>query len=247
MALELVDFLQGSFSLIFVIISIIIGLSILSKYQEFKSRIYIFVGLSWIGLANPWIPDSINFIMLLFSNESLRPSLYFIIGNVFLPFFFLCWLMAFSELLYKEKQLLIVGSFFILSVLFEIIFFILLFTNIDAIGILRGPFLVEFGLLITIYLIVFVIVLLVTGVLFARRSLRSENEEVKLKGKLLLAAFLSFSIGAILDSMIGGILENGDPLLPILVVVVRIILISSAIEFYGGFILPKWLKNLFLR
>lgn len=247
MALELVDFLQGSFSLIFVIISIIIGLSILLKYQEFKSRIYIFVGLSWIGLANPWIPDSINFIMLLFLNQSLPASLYFIIGNVFLPFFLLCWLMAFSELLYKEKQLIIVGSFFILSLLFEIVFFIMLLTNIEAIGILRRPFLVEFGPLITIYLIVFVIVLLVTGTLFARRSLRSDNEEVKLKGKLLLAAFLSFSTGAILDSIIGGILEYTDPLLPILVVIVRIILISSAIEFYGGFILPKWLKNLFLK
>jgi hypothetical protein len=90
-------------------------------------------------------------------------------------------------------------------------------------------------------------VLLVTGTLFARRSLRSDNEEVKLKGKLLLAAFLSFSIGAILDSMIGGILGDNDPLLPIMVVIVRIILISSAIEFYGGFILPKWLKDLFLK
>jgi hypothetical protein len=140
-----------------------------------------------------------------------------------------------------------VGLFAVLSIIFEIIFFILLFTDIDAIGILRRPFLVEFGPLITIYLIIFIVVLLVTGILFARKSLNSENEEVKLKGKLLLAAFLSFSIGAIFDSMLGGLLDYTDPLLPILVVIIRIVLISSAVEFYGGFILPKWMKKFFLE
>ena len=56
MALELVDLLQGSFSLIFVLISLSIGFSILFKYFKYKSRLYILVGISWIGVANPWFP-----------------------------------------------------------------------------------------------------------------------------------------------------------------------------------------------
>jgi len=85
LALKIVDYLQGSFSLIFVLISLIIGFIILSKYPKYKSRLYILVGISWIGVANPWFPDSISFVMNIFLQQSLFIEWYFIIGNCFLP------------------------------------------------------------------------------------------------------------------------------------------------------------------
>ncbi|MFX1354446.1 MAG: hypothetical protein ACFFGP_10825, partial [Promethearchaeota archaeon] len=73
-------------------------------------------------------------------------------------------------------------------------------------------------------------------------------KEIRVKGKLLRAAFIMFTIAAVLDSMLGTIFADpNDPLLAIMVVVVRILLIISAIEFYGGFLLPKWMHSIFIR
>ena len=71
MVLEVVDFLQGLFSLLFVIISLVLGFTILTKFFKYKSKLYILVGLSWIGVANPWFPDSISFLMNIIIEQSL--------------------------------------------------------------------------------------------------------------------------------------------------------------------------------
>ncbi|MEJ2250139.1 MAG: hypothetical protein P8Y70_16835 [Candidatus Lokiarchaeota archaeon] len=249
MALELIDIIQGTFSLIFVVISLIVGITILLKYSQYKKVIYILVGLSWIGLANPWMPDSISFLMIMFGLAPLPDVLYFIIGNAFLPLFLVFWISALTELLYKNKQKLLILLFVALGIAFEIVFFSLLLIHPSYIGVINPehPFTVDFGIFITLYLIAFIIILLVTGILFARNSLKSSNQEVKLKGRLLLAAFLLFTIGAILDSSIGMIFKLSNPVLPILVVITRVILMLSAISFYGGFILPKWMHRIFTR
>lgn len=250
MVLELVDILQGSFSLIFVVISLIIGFTILSKYFEHKNRLLILVGISWIGVSIPWVPDSISFLMNLFIQRSLNIGWYFIIGNCFLPLALLAWLTAFTDMVYRKAQKKVIIITVILSLIFEIIFFILFFIDLDLIGVINPsrPFTVDFGLFITIYLLLVILVMLVTGVIFAQKSVKSENREIRLKAKLLRAAFLTFTIAAVLDSMLGAIFEDPtDPFLSILVVVVRILLIFSAFEFYGGFLLPRWMKEIFIK
>ncbi len=250
MALEIVDYLQGSFSLIFVIISLIIGFTILVKYFEYKNRLLILVGISWLGISFPWIPDSVSFLMNLIVQYSLPVEWYFIIGNVFLPIALLTWLIAFTDMIRKKAQKKVIIITVILSLFFEISFFILLFLDINFIGIINPirPFTVDFGIFITVYLLIIIVVMLVTGVIFAQKSVKSDDREIRLKGKLLRAAFITFSVAAVLDSMLGTIFEDpSDPLLAIFVVVVRILLIFSAIEFYGGFLLPRWMKEIFLK
>lgn len=250
MALEPVDVLQGSFSLIFVIISLILGLIILSKYPKYKSRLYFLVGLSWVGVSLPWWPDSISFLMNLFIGESLPVRWYFIIGNVFIPIALLCWMVAYTDMINKNLQLMAVLLTYIFSIVFEVTFFILFFVDIDLIGIINPtrPFTVDFGIFITIYLVLIILIMLITGVIFAQKSVKSDDREVRLKGKLLRAAFITFTVAAVLDSSLGAIFEDStDPLLSILVVIVRLLLITSAIEFYGGFLLPRWMKEIFLK
>ena len=250
MALEFVDLLQGSFSLIFVLISVYLGFSILSKYFTYKSRLYILVGLSWIGVANPWFPDSISFLMNLIFQESLAIEWYFIIGNAFIPIALLTWLIAYTDMNAKSKQKLVIILTVVFSIIFETVFFILLFTDITQIGIINPlrPFTVEFGLFITFYLLIVILIMLLTGWKFTQNSIKSEDRDVKLKGKLLRAAFITFSLAAILDSLLGMIFSDPtDPLLAVMVVITRVLLIISAIEFYGGFILPKWIKAIFSK
>ena len=256
---ELVDYLQGSFSLVFVIISLIIGITILIKYFEFKNRLYILVGISVCGFSFPWIPDSLSFLINLFTQQSLNIGWYFIIGNCFIPIALIAWSMAFTDMIYRQSQKKIVFTVIILSILFEIVFFILYFielqqpnpfTTENLIGTINPlrPFTVDFGIFIIVYLIIIILYMLVTGVIFAQKSINLEDREVRLKGKLLRAAFITFAVAAVLDASLGMIFENpADPLLAIFVVVVRILLIFSSLEFYGGFLLPRWMKEVLMK
>lgn len=248
--MELVDVLQGSFSLIFVIISLIIGLTIFSKYFEHKTRLFILVGLSWIGISIPWVPDSTSFLMKLFVQEFLPKGWYFVIGNAFLPIALLAWLIAYTDMIKKKAQKKVIVITVIYSILFEIVFFSFLFIDIDLIGEINPsrPFTVDFGIFITTYLLIIILVMVVTGVIFAQKSVKSDDREVRVKGKLLRAAFITFAVAAILDSLLGTIFEDPtDPLLAVMVVVVRILLIFSALEFYGGFLLPRWMSSIFIK
>ena len=248
--LELVDILQGSFSLIFVIISLIIGITILSKYFTHKSRLYILVGISWIGISFPWIPDSISFIMNIIFQRSLPVGLYFIIGNVFIPIALLAWIIAYTDMINKEKQKMAVILTGIFSIIFEITFFTLFFIDLDLIGVINPnrPFTVDFDIFITIYLVIIILFMLITGTIFAQKSVKSEERDIRLKGKLLRAAFITFTVAAILDASLGMIFEDPtDPLLSMMVVIIRIMLINSALEFYGGFLLPRWMKEVFTK
>jgi len=255
MALEFVDYLQGSLSLIFVIISLIIGLIILSKYPKSKNKNLILVGLTWWFLATPWFPDSVSFLMNVFIQESLSIEIYFIIGNVFLPFALTCWITAITDMIYKKRKTISVTLILILSAIFEIIFFYLLFTDIDLLGVVNPlrPFSADLGIFLTVSFLLTTLIMLVTGLMFAQKSIRSENKEIRLKGKLLRAAFISFTIAVVLEKvarslLIGVVFTDPNlPILSIMLVVVRVLLMLSALEFYGGFILPRWIQAIFER
>jgi hypothetical protein len=239
MALESVEFLQGLFSLIFVIISTIVGIKILLKYYIYRQNELVFVGFCWIGMAIPWLPDGITLIMIIFFNHPLNEIIYFIIVIAFIPAFLLFWLIAITNFLYKLKQKLILIIYITISVIFEIIFFYLLLKDTSLIGTFLGSFQVEYTLFIQIYLLTAICIFSISGILFSRESLKSDNPEIKLKGKLLLAAIILFTIGAAIDA--------AAPLIAITVVLTRSILIMSAITFYCGFILPSWMRKFFLE
>ena len=239
MELTIIELLQGIFSLIFIIISIIIGLHILLKYFEHKRRELIFVGLTWIGMTLPWLGDAINLILIVLYNSILDISINFILIIAFLPLTTLCWLIAFTDLVYKKGQKVILGLYLVIGILVEILFFLLLLENPSNLGRYIGPFQIEYSLLTQIYIIFTLISFVLSGIILARQSLRAENPDIKLKGKLLLFAFILLTIGAALDSI--------APLVPLTVVFARIILILSAIAFYGGFMLPNWMKKIFLK
>jgi len=90
-----------------------------------------------------------------------------------------------------------------------------------------------------IFLFSFILIFIITGIHFSLASLKSKNLEVKLKGKFLLLAFISFTIGASIEVLVH--------LNSFTVIITRSILISNAIEFYLGFIMPEWMKKSLLK
>lgn len=95
--------------------------------------------------------------------------------------------------------------------------------------------------------------MLITGLQFAAKSIRSDDKDVRLKGKLLRGAFIAFTIAVLLEKsarslLLGVVFHNpNDPILTIMLAVVRVLLVLSAFAFYGGFLLPRWIKDIFQK
>ncbi|MFX0047992.1 MAG: hypothetical protein ACFE8G_07465 [Candidatus Hermodarchaeota archaeon] len=253
--MDIVDILQGSLSLIYVLISFIIGLTIIAKYGKFRNRLYILVGLCWLSLSTLWLPEAISFLMSLIIQQTLMVGWHLLIGNAFFPVAIICWIFAYTDMISHEKQKLALSLTIIYAIVFEVLFFYHYFLGVDLIGVINPlrPFSADLGIFLTILLLIGFVTLFFTGLKFARKSVKSENKEVSLKGKLLQFAFISFTIAALLEKTARSILIGTvfpDPtilLLSVMLVVVRLLLILSAIAFYGGFLLPRWMREIFMH
>ena len=235
----------GFSSIIGITIATILGVKIILKYFQFKRRIFVFVGLTAILICEPWWPSAFGFLAIMLTGQNLNVETYLILGVVFLPILALCWLTAFTDLLYHDKQKLILEIFAIYGVIFEIVFFALLFINTSLIGDLRGYYNPNYGLFVRIYQYSLMSFLGITFMLFARESLKSENPEIKLKGKLILAAIITFISGASIEIFT---LPGFPKLISVVfVIIARLIMILTAIEFYGALVLPEWMKKVLLK
>ncbi len=235
MEYEFIDILPGFLSLIYITISIIVALKITSKYFEYKIKTMLYVGVSWIGLAMPWVTDAINTILILSMNTVLNPYAKVIIELAFLPYFLTTWLAGFTELMYKKKQKQVVFLCIAFGIIFDITLIVLMFTNFSLIATMSSAVAVDYSIYIILYLVCFMLIFLMTGIKFGLETAKSDKSDIKLKGKFILAAFVSFTIGAFVDIV--------SPIHIVWILISRGMLISSSIEYYFGFILPEKFKQ----
>ena len=179
--------------------------------------------------------------MVLLFGSGLTQEAYFIIGNVVAPIAITLWVASFTGFLYESKQKIMVLIYIIYAFIFYILFFWAFTINPELIGELRGPnqIDVKYSIYIGIYYFTLLITILITGFLFARASLKLNDREFKMRGKLLLIAFLSFVFGGILDAFI---------LMDIFwLIIQRSLQILSVIMFYLAFIMPEPVKRFLLK
>ena len=233
--LNQLEILHGTFTLIFIVISILLGIRIFLKYFTYKQKQLITVGLTWIFLSSGWWGSGFSFLSILLIQQPLDQFTYLLIGNVFIPIAIICWIYSFTSLAYPnlKKKLLITYS--VICTIFEIYLIISLLIDPNSIGIITGTFYSQPSLIPMVFLLFAIITTIVTGILFSRNSIRSDKLEVHRKGIILLIAFISFTVGAFMDAVI--------TLTPVTLIIVRLILISSAIEYYFGFLLPERLAK----
>ncbi len=237
--MEILDYTNGVLGLIFVLITVIVGLTIVSKYFEKKNVDYLFVGLAWILFCSGWYGTSISFIVSFFNDGVGLPLQAILLINFLpLPIGITLWLVAFSKFTFTNKNPKI--AFFLFNLisltLFYVIFITFLFLDVNQIATKNSAVdLKNENVSLAIFLLILIFTLLITGLIFAYKTYRLDNPETRIKGLFLMLAFPSFAIGGILDAMI-----NATALT---LVIFRLLLMSSAIEFYLGFITPKWIKN----
>ena len=238
MELTLVQFLTGLFSLILAVISIYVGLYIASRYRKVNNKILLYFGIGWIGFMNGFWPSAINFILVITTGTAMSLVPYSIIGLAFLPWWLIVWMIGITELLYKEKQKPIMIFTLIFAIIYDSVLFFYVFTGDHSkIGALQGPVDVKYTGLVALMLLSLLIIVVVTGILLAINSLKSDTKETKLRGIFILYTFLSWIIAAIYDGMFD--------LNVITLIIVRIVLITCSISAYIGFLMPKFVKRIF--
>ncbi|TFG14384.1 MAG: hypothetical protein EU535_03415 [Promethearchaeota archaeon] len=231
------DILNSILQTIFIVTTIVVGLTIASKYSKYKDRVFLMVGFAWIGMVEPWMASVSNFFYTLITGSMFNVQIYLLIGMSFIPISIIFWFVAITDLMYKKRQKLILTIIIVYGIFFEIYFLYYLINDPSVLAVLHGVIDIEYKLPIQLYVFSVLFLGSFTGLLFSRTSIKSENAEVQAKGKLLFVAFILFIAGAISDT----IFLRDIPTL----FITRIILISASIFFYFGFIFPNFIKKRF--
>lgn len=239
--LNALEYLQGALTLAFVLISLVLGLIIISKYIKYKNLQLLLVGLTWIFLVSPYWPDAISFVMIITTGNEINEAVYFFVANGFIAPLHVTWGVVFSDFLYRSKKKLLVAIFAIEAIIFELVLIGIFIIDYTLIGTKLAPFIVNWADFIIFYLLASILLFLITGILFVKESLKTEDKEIKLKGKFLLVAFITFAIGTTFDVLFAESPTSFSILLA------RIFVIIAAFAFYIGFTLPKFIKGVFIK
>lgn len=235
------DIANGIFGLIFITITIIVGLSIIIKYFENKNINLLYVGVAWILFCSGWYGTSISFVISFFNGgEGLPLEAILFINFTPLPIGLISWMIAFTNFMLKKQQKLIILGMLIFSTVFYATLILFLVYDVNLIAIKESAVDTRSNnMIMAIFIISIILILLISGIAFAIKTIKIGKPETRWKGIFLLIAFPSFAFGGLLDATV--------TTTPITLVIFRLLLISSAIEFYLGFILPGALKRKLIK
>ena len=238
MPLNIIDILNAILSLILIITYIAIGSIISLKFYKTRQRTFLFMGFAWIGLSGLWWGSIINTIIFLIDPYSIGLSRghFYLMMSIAITITFAFYVLAITDLTFKKYKRYFRLFSFILIISFTIIVIFLLIIDPDIFNqSVYDPS--EITIQAIIYfsnIFLFLSIFELLGIKFAIESIKSKSPIAKLKGKLILIAFILFPIGALLDSREGNFIFR---------TIDRIILIAAVFFFYIGFIMPDWLKT----
>ena len=233
------EILQSVFAIIFVSISLVLGFRILLKYFSLKNKELITIGLTWVFMSSAWWGPSISFILIVLFGFGLNQFIYLFIGTAFLPLTIICWVYSFCHMAYPHLKKKIMSIYIVICVIYEIFLIIFLVVDPEIVGTMEGSVNSRHNLYPLLFDIFIIATAFTTALLLARILMRSEEAPIRLKGWLLAIGITSLTIGATLDAAL--------TMNALTLVLVRILLISSAIEYYMSFLLPtrisNWIEN----
>ena len=239
MILNEIEFLNGLLSLIYSLITLLLGLLIASKYRKHKQTSLLYIGISISAFAMPWYPSSISFLMIILTGNGLSEQAYFFIGIAFIPLLIFVWMFGITEFIFENNRKIILAIYALVGIVFDIFFIYYLLSDPGSIGTLQGPLDVEYHGFTRIYLIFLIATVLITVITFGVKALKSDKPDIRLKGKFISIAIFFWLTGAVADAFI--------PLTIATLLIIRIILITSIILNYIGWIMPEPIKKLFIK
>ena len=202
-------------------------------YHDYKDKKLLFFGITLLFISNPFWPVAINFFYINFLGDPIPIQVYLFIGYGF-AFAVLAWLFVFTEMVATKRKKLIIMSFLVYEIIFEIIFIALLFYNTRLLGYYSNDT-VRMGIVLAIHSIINLTIPLITWIKMYFEVNRASSPEIRLKGKLFLTGMIMYFIGAIFYAITA------------LSFVAAFIYIAAITCAYGGLIFPQWMKKLLLK
>lgn len=237
--------ISGITAAIAVFISFLLSLIVLTTYLKTKQTLILNFFFCTVFTSSPWYPSGLGYLYWYFTGDLLPYQTYILLGTVTIPIAIIAWLNVYLTTLKPKRKKIILISYGILSVVFEIyLFYFLYFAPGAPVNSLLGimddvsnPTDMDYKGFVLIFLGLSIITACVTGFHFSITSVRlKESQSLVWKGYFLFVAFLLFGISAIFDALID--------MNTITLIIIRIILAISMFFFYLGFILPKWIKKI---
>ncbi len=222
--------LQGSFSLLFVMICIILGMKIISKYFEYKRIELIAVGITIVLIASPYSASGFSFVNYILLDVPFDTRLYLFLNLGFTPFGLICWFYAFFHLISPDlkKKVVVIAS--IILIIWEIFFIFFLIIDPSIIGSMAGIFDGVYTLYTLSYILSVLVLNLTISIIYFLHCQKSQDLEIKWGGRFILVGVITWVIGIFIDII---------PMNPLSIVLARLILILFAIEWYIGWLMPK--------
>ena len=238
--------LSGFTAMVSVCIGFFFGAIVLVKSIKFKQALIFNFFLCIVFTLSPWFPSGLGYLYWVITEEVLNYQIYVLVGTIGIPIAIIAWLNVYMTTLRPEKKSLILILYGIFSLIFEIyLFFNLFYAPGAPVESLLGtfddptnPMDIDYKGFVLIYLGASILIACITGIDFSIKSIKYEKAPSLIwKGKFLLIAFILFGFSAIFDALI--------VMTPLLLIIIRITLVAATFFFYLGFILPKWLRNMF--
>ncbi|MFX1397343.1 MAG: hypothetical protein ACFFAS_09910 [Promethearchaeota archaeon] len=225
--LEPLEIFSGVFALIFVLTSLFIGLLFLKKYFKTKRKEQLSLGLTWVLLSSGWWGSAFTFLSIMTFEYAFKEFEYLFLNNVFFVLSILFWIYSFVHIFYQKKEKVVIVLTSIIIGATEVVLISLLLIDPFLVGRLNGYFITDSGIFLLILNILIPVVAFILGVFFSVMSIKHEDPKIRKRGIILLIAFSSLLIGGI------GIVILSDDI--VLLSVSRVLLLSSAIEYYVAF------------
>lgn len=234
--LEFIDIINGSISIIVTIITLILALTMIRKSLKYKVSNLLFIGISVFGLSARNWPRIATFISILITTNPISPELYFILGNGH-SIGLISWMIGSVIMLdiKPKSRKIILGAFLLFELVYLIIFYVSIFSNISIVGTYTPVFDDDPGILITIHTYVMIALLIITVLRLFLGTQKANKKEIRVKGQFILIGMLFFLVSGLINTYLK------------LELVYAILILIGVFCLYIGLTVPKWIKKLLLK
>lgn len=234
--LEFIDIFNGTLSIIVTIITLILALTMIRKYFKYKVSNLLFIGISVFGLSARNWPRIATFISILITNHPISTELYFILGNGH-SIGLITWMIGsviMLEIKPKSRKI-ILGAFLLFELVYLIIFYVSIFSNISIVGSYTPVYDDDPGILIVIHTYVMIVLLVITVLKLFLGTQKANKKEIRLKGQFIVIGMLFFLISGLINTYLK------------LELIYAILLLIGVFCLYIGLTVPNWIKKLLLK
>ncbi len=244
MDLTLIELLEGTLSLIYVLIVFKLGTKILSKF--FKEKLtdsrdwtFLYFGVFFILMSSLYWPVTLSFVSYVLFDSTIEPILFFSVYLIPLGLTQLSWMLVLHSFKLLKREFLYWVFYLITSILFEAVLIYFLCSDLTVIGIFSefDRFYFQAGVFVGIILIFSLLHYSVTHFILFRALIKSHDIKVKWRAKFYLSGFILLMASQSLGYAIS--LLRSYYLTPFS----YSLIIMSAFSYYFAFYLPEWLSK----